>query len=639
MSTSSPLGARVAWAWAFAMILLLLVVTAGEAMLAAVLALVLVGAIAAGPRVEADATTQRLVVLVLTVLTVAVNNAVHEHEPRGVLLPFWVGVAAASVLVASLRLVVLAPDGGPKGHLVVGLLGLTAAGETRIGGLYAAAVVGFLGASLVALRLGDEGRPPLRITSRRAWAVGVGIVVGALGLAVAAALPLRPMGDWLQMRLDSAYVEMLAARGGGFADSMRIGRLKPQLRSDAVALRLRGPAPALVAGVVLDRYEHGYWSRSPDAPKEHEENVGKGPLAEADAVEVKRAGRDDDRLFVPRGAAALGTVQGIVLVGPHGTARTASATLGRVYWFRGDGSTPRLRPPDPGDTDLQIPPGLQAVLETLSGKWIGGDAKADVPRALRRLEEHFLTEFRYDLAGPRGRHADPVVDFLFYDRVGHCEYFASAMALLARSAGIPARVVLGYRVHEKNPLSDYFIVRGRNAHAWVEAWVPGTGWTTWDPTPGTEDGLRDRTSSFSAALDLASVWWDQAEAWLAQRTLLELGLAAALGTGVFVAQRAWRNRKNRGAAQVDAEAGHRGPLPAYAELEGALAARGTVRHPAETLESFAARLDDGPVASLVRRYAALRYGHVTDEPLLDELREQAARLRRLAFPPAAGGEP
>ena len=82
-----------------------------------------------------------------------------------------------------------------------------------------------------------------------------------------------------------------------------------------------------------------------------------------------------------------------------------------------------------------------------------------------------------------GRDGDaPLEDFLFKYRSGHCELFASAMVLLLRSQGIHARLVTGFLGGELNRLG-YVVVRQGNAHAWVEAWIPGEGWRTFDPTP------------------------------------------------------------------------------------------------------------------------------------------------------------
>ena len=75
-----------------------------------------------------------------------------------------------------------------------------------------------------------------------------------------------------------------------------------------------------------------------------------------------------------------------------------------------------------------------------------------------------------------------VEEFLFTHRIGFCEHYASAYALLMRLAGVPARVAIGYQGGEYNSFDDYLIVRDRNAHAWSEIFLEGRGWTRVDPT-------------------------------------------------------------------------------------------------------------------------------------------------------------
>jgi hypothetical protein len=78
---------------------------------------------------------------------------------------------------------------------------------------------------------------------------------------------------------------------------------------------------------------------------------------------------------------------------------------------------------------------------------------------------------------------DAVEYFLFEQRRGYCEQFSSSLAVMARSLGIPARVATGYAPGEYNPFTGYYDVRASDAHAWVEVYFPGYGWSTFDPTP------------------------------------------------------------------------------------------------------------------------------------------------------------
>ena len=130
---------------------------------------------------------------------------------------------------------------------------------------------------------------------------------------------------------------------------------------------------------------------------------------------------------------------------------------------------------------LQLPPGLtipqtQGLAQRLLQE-NGGTARGFAEGFLKRLHEE---EYYYSLEPPPGA-GNPEV-FLFRDRIGFCEHYASAMVLAARSVGIPARVVIGYQGGERNPLTGDWVVREESAHAWTELWLDGEGWVRFDPT-------------------------------------------------------------------------------------------------------------------------------------------------------------
>jgi Transglutaminase-like enzymes, putative cysteine proteases len=101
----------------------------------------------------------------------------------------------------------------------------------------------------------------------------------------------------------------------------------------------------------------------------------------------------------------------------------------------------------------------------------------------RRIEEHLATRYFYTLDSARWG-PSAVEEFLTSRRSGHCETFATAMALVLREHGIPTRLVTGFAGGERGPFGSYYLVRGREAHAWLEAWCgPERGWVSFDPTP------------------------------------------------------------------------------------------------------------------------------------------------------------
>jgi len=134
----------------------------------------------------------------------------------------------------------------------------------------------------------------------------------------------------------------------------------------------------------------------------------------------------------------------------------------------------------PGPVYLAVPKGAAPRTRELAGRL---RAKHSDDRALVKAALDYLrTEPFFYSRQPPPLPADPIDGFLFDSRIGFCEHYASAFAVLLRLAGIPARVVSGYQGGEPNPLDDYLIVRQSDAHAWVEAWLNGEGWVRIDPT-------------------------------------------------------------------------------------------------------------------------------------------------------------
>jgi transglutaminase-like putative cysteine protease len=137
---------------------------------------------------------------------------------------------------------------------------------------------------------------------------------------------------------------------------------------------------------------------------------------------------------------------------------------------------------------------------------VTGSAASNYDKATA-LELYLRTHYGYTLQLPRSLVADPLANFLFDRKQGHCEYFASSMAVMLRTLGVPARVVNGFRSDEFNDLTSNYVVRAKNAHSWVEAFFPGYGWATFDPTPA---GAIESPQGWERALlylDAASSFW------------------------------------------------------------------------------------------------------------------------------------
>jgi protein-glutamine gamma-glutamyltransferase len=210
--------------------------------------------------------------------------------------------------------------------------------------------------------------------------------------------------------------------------------------------------------------------------------------------------------------------------------------------------TPTTYPPDVSATYLQLPhldPRIQQLALTLtSHDATPYDKAAD-------LERYFHTSFRYTLDLSDMNQPDPLAYFLFNKRAGHCEYFASAMVVMLRTLGIPARYVTGFLPGEFNDLAQDYIIRASDAHSWVEVYFPGYGWITFDPTP---PGSAKRGGLFSRV----GMYWDWFQvSWNEWIINYDFSHQLSLARGVRQSSLSWServsnyyNRKRRGAVNL-----------------------------------------------------------------------------------------
>ncbi|MEN8234288.1 MAG: transglutaminase domain-containing protein [Actinomycetota bacterium] len=152
---------------------------------------------------------------------------------------------------------------------------------------------------------------------------------------------------------------------------------------------------------------------------------------------------------------------------------------------------PRVLPDE--ETYTELPPEIDPKIKVEALKLT---RKFETPFEMGMAIEHWFREtggFVYDLAVTPGHGDDILAAWLFDDseenvgyRRGYCEQFATSMAVMTRSIGIPTRVVLGFTPGERTDV-DEVLVRDKNAHSWVELWIPEVGWVSFDPTPRSDD--------------------------------------------------------------------------------------------------------------------------------------------------------
>jgi len=126
------------------------------------------------------------------------------------------------------------------------------------------------------------------------------------------------------------------------------------------------------------------------------------------------------------------------------------------------------------------------------------------------IQQHLLDNYRYSLEGDTATLSHPLEEFLFTRKTGYCEHYATAMVVMLRTVGIPARLVTGFLATEWNEYGGYFTVRQRDAHAWVEVYFPQSGWVTMDPTPSVSAAVTtSRWESLSRLGESVRLQWDR----------------------------------------------------------------------------------------------------------------------------------
>ncbi len=186
---------------------------------------------------------------------------------------------------------------------------------------------------------------------------------------------------------------------------------------------------------------------------------------------------------------------------------------------------------------LRVPPLDPRIAELAARITASSNSNFDKADA---IDNYLRTHFGYTLRLPQNEVQDPLANFLFVRKQGHCEYFASSMAVMLRTLGVPSRVVNGFRTDEFNDLTGNYVVRAKDAHSWVEAYFPGYGWQTFDPTPASNGGGSQGWGRIGLYADaVASFWRDWVVAYDSQHQYV-LGQTAVNSTrNVWESVRSW----------------------------------------------------------------------------------------------------
>ena len=482
----------------------------------------------------------------------------------------------------------------------------------------------------------------------------------------------------------------------GFSDHVTLGDIGRLNESNQLVMRVRVEAPARAKGqplrwrgVALDHFDGRHWSQSEALPSypDFDGNLYKlGTTEDITRLTTQTffvEPIDTPVIFAaPRALALQGAFPYVrrdsedgLVSRPHPLERVTYIVHSDTYepapeQLRAEqvtlppNITPNLR--RPVEDYLQLPASLDPRVGSLA-VMVSSQAHArNAYDAARAIETHLNSnayggDYRYSLE-MRAKGPDPLSDFLFNVRAGHCEYFATAMAVMLRTLRVPARVVNGFQPGEYNPAADAYIVRQADAHSWVEVYFAEVdAWVTFDPTPadgrpagtsgrGVAGALRryadalelfwiqhvvayDRQGQRALARTISSqinsyshAAWDSADGlgelfatWFGGK---RVGLSGALGyvasplalapatlllTGVGLL---WLRRKRlagRGSKRGDEEAA-RAVVEFYERMTAALTGRDLKRRADQTPLEFAEAIGTPEVLAITSAYNRVRYG-------------------------------
>ena len=318
----------------------------------------------------------------------------------------------------------------------------------------------------------------------------------------------------------------------GFSDTVTLGQIGQLKRNDEIFMRVRidefgsvPPARLRWRGVALDSFTGKAWKKSAVAERLEKKESDSGlfqlgttaSLAHLTTQTFFMEPVDTPILFgSPRVVAVRGNLP-FVRVDSEGAVQTRAHDQERVvYRVYSDTTEPsatalrndRLQYLVESARYLELPANLDPRIRTLTRDVIQQSEARTWYDAVHAVESHLRDNYGYSLE-MKASGADPLADFLFNLKQGHCEYFATAMAVMLRTQGVATRLVNGFLPGEFNEASGAFTVRQSDAHSWVEVYFPETkSWVTFDPTPPagraatTRTGFAGMLSKYSEALEL-----------------------------------------------------------------------------------------------------------------------------------------
>ncbi len=326
---------------------------------------------------------------------------------------------------------------------------------------------------------------------------------GAQGVSPSVTAIMLPTGVKAQTVTPLVPFVQLTGGTSGFSPRMNLSfRGRP---SNDVVMYVRSPVRSYWRGLAFDKYTGQEWISTSSRTnmfisRDGNFNLSSGPLAlagdeytqtffikrdQADVIfsgyRLKSLRFPARRLFVASGEDGILQTDRPLAAGVTYAVVSAKPTLSPASLQQDRAISPEAR-------YLELPSTTDRVREL--AREIVSSAESDYGKALA-LETYLRDSYPYDLNVPAlGADAEAVDSFLFDHKRGFCQQFATAMAVMARAVGIPARVVTGYLPGEYSAPGGGYIVRAKDAHSWVEIYFQRHGWVPFDPTPSVSQDPR-----------------------------------------------------------------------------------------------------------------------------------------------------
>ena len=368
-----------------------------------------------------------------------------------------------------------------------------------------------------------QAAAPAQIITRKArvdirsMILATGFLCAVIGSAVFVVLPrnigTQAFGQWGNGESVSGFSDMVELGRPGFISQSSTPVLDLTITNrDGFNIGSEDTPPVYLRGAVLGEYDAGRWNRSPvmRSPLQSRTrlippNTSLRPRGRVDTTEwdqqftisIRSSNNGPSYLFAPWKTVefrildepmrvGLDFERGIFLKdGIGGKLDYAVRSINTEFETIGFEEFDRRSSVIPTTIEPEI---VQLARDILVDSGIEPDASlrpiSDDRIAMSVIERHLRAQYTYTLdAQPVPAGEDATKWFLFERRAGHCEFYASALALMARAVGIPARVLTGYIVSDYNAMTGQYVVRESNAHAWVEAQIAPGHWRTFDGTP------------------------------------------------------------------------------------------------------------------------------------------------------------